>query len=88
MRVAGHCGSDSGQRRVGGGSVEPAVPPVGCVVQTLVLLSTAETGKTTVGAAVPCDALMKQSFTGHEDGNQSLQAAHWLSARAAVPKLF
>lgn len=49
MRVAGHCGSDSGQRRVGGGSVEPAVPPVGCVVQTLVLLSTAETEKTTVG---------------------------------------
>lgn len=40
MRAVGRCGSDSGQRRVGGGSAEPAVPPAGCVARTLVLLST------------------------------------------------
>lgn len=43
MRVGGHYGSDSGQWKVGGGSVEPAAPPAGCVVQRLVLLSAAKT---------------------------------------------
>lgn len=43
MRVGGHYGSDSGQWKVGGGSVEPAAPPAGCVVQRLVLLSVVKT---------------------------------------------
>lgn len=69
-RAAGRCGSDSGQRRGGGGSVEPAVPPVGCVAQTLVLLSTAKTEKTTVGAPVGAIALTKQTVSGQEDGEK------------------
>lgn len=39
MKEAGHCGSDSGPWRVGGGCVEPVVQPADCGVPKPSLLS-------------------------------------------------